>query len=571
MDNLPERSVDYLNQLVAEYNEDANIDNNIEATRTADFVEERLGEITKELNMTEQEIEQYKRSSGIFDYKADATINASQNIQYEQMVVEVSTQLSLVNYLIDFVNKRENYLQTVPSNVGISDPALSQTIAKYNEIVIERNRLLRSASESSPAVTAITSEAESYLAAVKSSLQSTQRQYMMKKNDLQNQQNKYSARITSSPTKERAIVDMGRQQEVKAELYIMLLQKREENLITLNSAAYKAKVIEDPIITGPVSPKRKIILLAALILGLALPYVYLYLREFFRYRIESKDDLAKLCTVPFFGSVPNVKALATGSRTIVLEENRNSLMMEVYRSLRSNLPFVLKPNQKVILFTSTSSGEGKTVTAANLATSIAFVGKKVLLVGLDIRKPRLAGLFEIPETERGMSNFLTKEPDDYAYLETTIHKTKISPNLDVLPAGAIPPNPSELLERENLASAINYLKTKYDYIILDTAPVGLVSDTFSIAKNADLTLYVVRAKFTLKSDIDLINALNNDKRLPNMNILINGVDTQATGYGYKRYGHYGYGKGYAYGYGYGYGSGYGYGYGEKNGKKLEEV
>ena len=274
-DNLPERSADYLKQLVEEYNEDANIDNNIEATRTADFVEERLGEITKELNMTEAEIAQFKQSSGIVDYKADAAINANQNIQYEQKVVEASTQLSLVNYLIEYVNRRENYLQTIPSNVGISDPALSQAIAKYNEIVIERNRLLRAASETSPAVSAITNEAESYLTAVKASLQSAQRQYTMMRNDLQSQQNKYTARISSSPSNERAIVDMGRQQEVKAELYIMLLQKREENLITLHSSAYKAKVIEDPIVAGPVSPKRKIILLAALLLGLALPYIYI--------------------------------------------------------------------------------------------------------------------------------------------------------------------------------------------------------------------------------------------------------------------------------------------------------
>ena len=572
-DNLPERSADYLKQLVEEYNEDANIDNNIEATRTKDFVEERLGEITKELNMTEAEIAQFKQSSGIVDYKTDASINASQNIQYEQKVVEASTQLSLINDLIDFANRRENYLQTIPSNVGLSDPALAQSISKYNEIVIERNRLLRSASETSPAVEAITSEAESYFSAVRSSLQSAQRQYTKIRNDLQAQQNKYTARISSSPTNERAIVDMGRQQEVKAELYIMLLQKREENLITLNSSAYKAKVIEEPIVAGPVSPKRKIILLAALLLGLALPYIYIYLREFFSYRIEDKEDLAKACTVPFFGSVPKVKALEGGSRTIVLEENKNSLMMEVYRSLRSNLPFVLKPNENVILFTSTSSSEGKTVTAANLATSIAFVGKKVLLVGLDIRKPRLAGLFNLEDTEKGISNFLTREADDYKYLDTLIKKTTISDKLDILPAGAIPPNPAELLERENLASAINYLKSKYDYVILDTAPVGLVSDTFSIAKNADLTLYVVRAKFTLKSDIDLINALNADKRLPNMNILLNGVETQGSGYGYKHYGHYGYGKGYGYGYGYGYGNGYGYGYGygEKGGKKLEEV
>lgn len=581
-DNLPKRSVDYLKKLVDVYNNDANADNNEEANRTADFIEERLGAISKELNITEAELEQFKRNSGITDQQLDASNSVAQNMQYESKTVEVNTQLGLIQYLLEYVNDKHNYLAIIPSNVGLSDAALSGLISKYNEIVMERNRLMRSASASSPNVQVLTDEAENYFGSVKASLQSSLRQWVIRRNDLQAQQAKYTSRIASAPSKERTVADINRQQEVKAGLYIMLLEKREENLIKLASAAFKAKVVEDPIVSGPVSPKKQIILLASLLIGFLIPYGYIFAREFLRYRVSGREDLAKLCRVPLFGSVPFVKALASGNRTVVLQENRNSIMMEVYRSLRSNLPFVMEPGQKVILFTSCQSGEGKTCIASNLGASMAFAGKKVLLVGLDIRKPRLAGLFGLDDTDRGISNYLSRDKEDTGYLESVIQHTDISPNLDVLPAGTIPPNPAELLERENLAYGLNYLKQKYDFVLLDTAPVGLVSDTFSIAPCADLTLFVVRSNYTLKADLDLINILKDSERLANMNIILNGEKHVSSGYGYKRYHSYGYGYGgkrygygkgygYSYGYGYGYTQGYGYGYGYGDKQQLEEV
>ena len=267
-------------------------------------------------------------------------------------------------------------------------------------------------------------------------------------------------------------------------------------------------------------------------------------------------------------------------------------MVEVYRTLRSNLPFVLEAGKKVIMFTSTSAGEGKTSIASNLGASIAFVGKKVVILGLDIRKPRLASLFDLSDTDKGLSNYLSRDPDDVDYLDSVIQNSGISPNLDILPAGPIPPNPAELLERENLGRAIEHLKEKYDYILLDTAPIGVVSDTVSIAKYADVCLYVVRANYSLKADCDLINELSDDGRLPNVNLIFNAEKMESGGgynrygnkgygrgySGYSTYGRYGgrygsYGKGYGYGrgYGYSYGYGYGYGYGMKDGEKLEEI
>ncbi len=585
-DNLPERAVDYLNMLARIYNEDANEDNNEEARRTADFIDERLGIISKELNTTEAELEQYKRTAGITNLAADAAQDASQSIRYEQEIVEVSTQLNLLEFLIDHVNDARNHLQVIPSNVGLTDPGLTSMIAKYNEDVMERNRLLRTASETSPTVSVLTSQLEGYLSGIKASLQSARRQLAIRRNDLQGQQSKYSSRISSAPGKERAMADIDRQKEVKAGLYLMLLQKREENSITLASYAYKGKMIEEPIASStPVSPKKQMIFLIAFLVGLVIPFIYYFVRQFFRYRVEGKEDLAKLTRVPLLGSIPFVKALTKGDRTVVVQENRNSIMVEVYRTLRSNLPFVLEKDQNVILFTSSTSGEGKTSVASNLGASIAFVGKKVIVMGLDIRKPRLASLFDLSDTEKGISNYLSRDPEDVEYIDTLIQNSGISPNLDILPAGPIPPNPSELLERENLKMAIDYLKKKYDYVLLDTAPIGLVSDTLSIAKYVDLTLYVIRANYTLKADLDLVNELADDGRLPNVNLILNAEkEGEAGGSYYGHYGRYGYGRkygysrgygygryGYGYGHGHSYGYGYGYGYGMKEGEKLEEV
>ena len=559
-DNIPERGVDYVNELAKAYNEDANDYNMEEARRTADFIDERLGIISRELSTTEAELEQYKISTRTVEYEQDAATNMSQNIRYENQIVDVSTQIQLVDYLSSYVNDHRNNYQVIPSNVGLTDASLTATIAKYNEAVMERNRLLRTVAENNPSVSTLTEQLDGYMVGIRSSLASRRRQLALQRRELESQQAKYNTRISAAPTKERALKDINRQQEVKSGLYLMLLQKREENAIRLASAAYKGKVIEEPIAYGPIAPKKKIFYLVAFVVGLLIPFVVYYVRQFFRYRIEGKDDLARLTSVPLLGAIPLVKALAKGNRTIVVQENHNSLMVEVYRTLRSNLPFVLKGDQNVILFTSSVSGEGKTTIASNLAASIAFMGKRVIIVGLDIRKPRLASLFNLPDTEKGITTYLSHDPDDFALLDSLVQNTDVSPNLDILAAGPIPPNPAELLERENLAKAIDHLRKKYDYVLLDTAPVGMVADTVTIAQHADATLFIVRANYTLKSDIELINELADDKRLHNVNLVLNAVKEERTSnYGYGRYG-YGYGR-----------YGYGYGYGQKDGQKLEEV
>lgn len=581
VDNIVERAKDYLTRLLYEYNEDATLDKSAEARRTAEFIDERLGIISLELGTSEETLEQYKVSTGITDVSTDASIGVSQSLAYEQQLVSTEQQIALVDYLIDYVANPANRYKVIPSNVGLTDATLTPMFSSYNEAVITRDNLLRTLSENSPQVTSITSQLDGYMTAIQSSLRSTKSQLAMQRSTLRGQQNKYAGKVSSAPTKERAMAEITRQQEVKAGLYLMLLQKREETALTLASTAYKGKLIEEPLSAGPVFPRKQRVLLMALIIGLAIPIVIMTIKQLLKFRVESSDDIQRLTDAPLLGSVPLVKQLLKSQRAVVIQENRNSLMMEVFRSLRMNLPFVLEKGQNVILFTSTNPGEGKTVICSNLGASLAIAGKRTVIVGGDIRKPRLASLFNLSESSKGLSDFLSRDPDDTSYIDKLIQPSGIHACLDILPAGTIPPNPAELLERDNLAAALDYLRTKYDYVLVDSAPIGVVADTLTVAKHCHLCLYVVRCDYTLKSDIDMLNDLRANGRLSNVNIILNAekASSGGSGYGYgKRYGYgkkygYGYGKRYGYGYGkrYGYGYGHGYGYGYGDGRDKDEA
>ena len=318
----------------------------------------------------------------------------------------------------------------------------------------------------------------------------------------------------------------------------MLLQKREENSISLAATADKGKLIDDPAVGGQISPKRSLIMLIALILALAVPALVLFCIQFFKYKIEGHSDVARLTDIPILADVPVASETAKTKADIVVHENKNNMMEEVFRSMRTNMQFMLEKGQKVIMITSTTSGEGKTFIAANLAMSFALLGKKALLVGLDIRKPRLAELFEITDKNHGITNLLVKDAPTWADLQSQILPSGINNNLDLLMAGPIPPNPSELVARKSLDNIFAVLREQYDFILVDTAPVGPVTDTLQISRITDATIYVCRADYTAKESFGLINGLNNEKKLSKMSIVINGIDMSKKKYGY----YYGYGK-----------------------------
>lgn len=557
-DEIPQRAIDYLKQLAIVYNRQANEDKNQIAVRTEQFINQRLEKINAELGNTEGQLENYKKRNNMVQLSMNASTAFSNADSYAQKLNEANTQVALLDELTKYMNEPSNRHQPIPSNVGLNDASATSLINKYNEIALQRNQLLHSASESSPTVTPLTSQLDDLQASIKRAMSQARAGLNIQRNSIASQQGKYQGQISNTPEQERILTQIGRQQEVKSGLYLMLLQKREENSISLAATADKGKLIDNPVFAGKVTPKDSIILMIAFGLGLAIPALILFLLAFFRYKIEGHDDVAKLTKLPIIADVAIASDRAKTKADIVVHENKNNLMEEIFRSLRTNLQFLMKEHDKVILMTSTTSGEGKTFIASNVAISFALLGKKVVLVGLDIRKPRLAELFEIDDHHHGITNLLIKDNITWDDVNKQIVNSGVNSNLDLLMAGPVPPNPGELVTRKSLEETIDILKEHYDYIVIDTAPIGLVTDTLALGRIANATVYVCRADYTQKSSFGLINGLAYEKKMPNMSIVLNGVDLSKKKYGYYYgYGKYGkYGKYASYG---AYGKQYGYG------------
>lgn len=537
-DESPQRAVDYLRQLAICYNRQANEDKNEIAVRTEEFINGRLEKINAELGSTEGSLEEYKKRNNMVELKMNAAQAVQNQDVYSQKLAEANTQMALLNSISEYLNDPSNKYQTLPSNVGLSDASATSLIDKYNDIVITRNRLLRSASESSPTVTPLTAQLDDLTSSIKRAMIQARKSMEIERNNIANMYGRYASQTNATPEQERILTQIGRQQDVKSGLYLMLLQKREENSISLAATADKGKLIDDPQYMGKVSPKNSMIMLIALIMGLAIPAGVIFIVNFMRYKIEGHDDVAKLTSLPILADIAIASETAKTKADIVVHENQNNQMEEVFRSLRTNLQFIMAENEKVVLFTSSTSGEGKTFTAANLAVSFALLDKKVVLVGLDIRKPRLAELFEINDHQHGITNLLTQPDPTADDVKKQILKSGISNNLDILMAGPIPPNPAELVARKSLDQVIDILKETYDYVLIDSAPVGLVTDTLQIGRVANATVLLCRADYTPKEAFGYINDLAKEKKLPNMCVVINGIDMSKKKYGY----YYGYGR-----------------------------
>lgn len=552
-----QRGQDFINQLLEMYNRNTNNDKNEIAQKTAEFIDERIDIISKELGNTEANLENFKRNAGITDLTSEAQIALTGNAEYEKKRVENRTQISLLEDLRKYI--RGNEYEVLPSNVGLQDAALVATIERYNEMLVERKRLLRTSTENNPAIVNLDTSIRAMKSNVQATLDGTLQGMLITKADLDREANRFSRRISDAPGQERQFVSIARQQEIKAGLYLMLLQKREENAIALAATANNAKIIDEAIADDiPVSPKRKIIYLIALVLGVGIPVGIIYLIGLTKFKLEGRADVEKLTTVPIVGDIPLTDEKNEKDGSIAVFENQNNLMSETFRNIRTNLQFMLQNDKKVILVTSTVSGEGKSFISANLAISLSLLGKKVVIVGLDIRKPGLNKIFRLPTKEKGITLYLANPDTD---LMSLVQPSDVNTNLSILPGGTVPPNPTELLARDGLDKAIEILKKNFDYVILDTAPVGMVTDTLLIGRVADLSVYVCRADYTHKVEYTLINELAEEKKLPNICTVINGVDLKRRKYGY----YYGYGK-YGKYYGYGKRYGHGYGYGQENNK-----
>lgn len=549
-----QRGMDFLRRLVDCYNHQANADKNEIALRTEEFINDRMEKINEELGTTESQIESFKRQNAVTGLTVDATQAVQMSNEYSARLSEANSQIQMLDYLREYVTNPKNKNQIIPSNVGLTDGASTQLIASYNKAVQDRNRLLTAASEEAPQVQTLTETIESLQSSIQTALLQARRSADINRQGIATEYGKYQGRISTAPVQERVLNQIGRQQDVKSGVYLLLLQKREENSISLAATADKGKLIDEPLYEGKVSPKNLIILVGALFLAFVIPFGIIFLLDLFRYKIEGHDDVARYTDLPIIADVAVANENAKTSAGIVVHENKNTQMDEIFRSLRTNIQFMLQGDQKIILFTSSTSGEGKTFCAANLGTSFALLGKKVILCGLDIRKPALGKLFGVSDKSMGITSLLTKDQVTKNDLDRQIIKSGANDNLDLLLAGPVPPNPTELLARDNFRQVVELLKKSYDYIIFDTAPVGLVTDTLQIAAHADVSVLVCRADYTPKSSFGLLNNLSKEGKLPNACVVINGIDMSRRKYGYY-YGYGTYGKYGRYGYGrYGYSS-----------------
>ena len=560
------RAVDFINTLVDLYNKDANDEKNEIAEKTGEFIDKRIELIGQELGSTENELADFKQRSGLTNLSSDAEIALKENSEYNKARVSNETQIRLVEFLRDYINNPKFGDDVIPSNVGLEDRTLTDVINAYNAQIVERKRLLRTSSEENPAIANLDVSIEATRRNVRTTVSSVLEGLQITKRQLDEQARKFESRISSTPQQEKELISISRQREIKATLYTILLQKREENAITLASTASNSRIVEEALAGSyPVAPRKKVIMLIALILGLGVPFAIIYLRELLKYKIENVDDIRSITDVPVLAELPISDKPTTGG-AIVVRENQNGVMEEVFRSLRTNLLFLLQGDHKVLMFSSTQPGEGKSFVAGNTAVSLALMGKKVLIVGMDIRKPGLNKVFHLSRRADGITSYLSN-PEGVRLLDM-VQQSDITPNLDILPGGPIPPNPTELVSSQALPDAIEQLKARYDYIILDTAPIGMVTDSALISRVADVCVYVCRADVTPKAGFEFINTLRDDAQFPKVATVLNGIDLSQRKHSYA----YGYGKKYGYGYGKsGYGYGYGYGYEDADKKKKKKT
>ena len=548
---VPATGVDFLNAVIESYNNVTNEEKRIVARQTEEFILERIDSLSQELVVMETRLSTFKKNNQLITPELEAAAVSKNKADYTKQLEEIDLMLKSSRFLKEFVYNPDNDMKVVPTTFGLTvDPALIAIINNYNKEVIEYNTLVLTAKGDNPALKKATSRIAQLQSDLRVAIKAFDRSLNMQHDAIATLLGNYTARYEKSPDIQRGLMTLERESKIKSELYVMLLQKYEENALSLAVTANNLRCIDAPLLGGRVAPNNKMVLLVALFLGFIFPAAFVYLRELMRTTLTINDDVEALTSIPSVGSIPLHHKHKNAKRAIVVVRNKNDIMAEAFRSLRTNLQFVMKNSEgKVVMFTSTTSGEGKTFAAANLAMSVATLGKKVLLVGLDIRRPRLAELFGFDVNAEGLTSYLASNEANTSMIDRFVIPSGVDDNLFVLPAGIVPPNPAELLARHNLDTAIEYLKGKFDYIVLDTAPVALVTDSMIISRVVDAVVYVARYDYTQKADIKYLNTIVAEGKLSNVSLLLNAEDVKKKMYGYaserrgsNRYVGYGYGN-----------------------------
>ncbi|TSE04996.1 MULTISPECIES: GumC family protein [Aquimarina] len=538
-DPVKEKAKDIINNLVEEYNK-ATIQNKKQASaRTADFINERLDLISGDLTEVDDEAAGYLSKYGLTnDIGAQTQRVADIDSRNVQEIAQLNTQLSLIESMRRFVLSQEGRYDLVPANLGFDDPTITTTVSRYNGLILQRQRLLKTSSVQNPVVVNIDQQIDGLRQVLIGSLNSLRSSINIRLKSLRTQDQYFSGKLYNAPIRQKDLRVIEREQTIKEQLYLYLLQKREEAEITSHITLSNARVIDkaSTLSSYPVSPNKKTIFAGAFFLGFVLPFLIIYTSDLLNVKIRSREDLEKVLSMPIIGSIPKVKS----KKQIVISQNDRSGIAEAFRILRTNLDFLLaginKDKGKVIFVTSTISGEGKTLISSNLAKTLSISGKKVAYLGTDLRDPKFHKFFDLPNGRdtKGLTNYIMNaelNPEDIIYND------KEENSFDIIPSGAIPPNPAELLMQERVNSMFEYLQSEYDYVVVDTAPVSLVTDTLLIAKFADLSIYIVRENYSDKRVLQVPENFYREKRLPNIAVLLNAAATK-TGYNYG----YGYGK-----------------------------
>ena len=540
-DSSPARAEDVLNTLITVYNEEAIKEKNQVAVNTANFINERLIIIERELGNVESNLESFKQRNQIVDIASSAGMYMTESQKYNADAMELETQLRLANFIKDYLTDPGKETDLIPSNTGISDMNIENQISLYNAAKLKRDHLIDDSSVNNPVVQELNNSLRAMKQSIIRAVDNMIVSLNVKRNDAQNREMRAQDRVTAIPTKERQMLSIERQQKIKEALYLFLLNKREENALSQAMADNNARVIDGAEgSNAPISPNRNRILLLGLLVGIALPGAVCLAILFMDTRVHGRKDIEGATSVPYLGEIPLDKEAMKDHRKKVMavKEQGDDIVSEAFRILRTNMAFLSKKDKpaQVITFTSFNIGAGKTFIARNLSMSLAYMKKRVVMVDLDIRKGTLSRHFG--HYHVGVTNYLS---DNTVKVDDIIQHQE---GFDLIPAGILAPNPAELLMDNRLDELMSELRTRYDYIIADNVPVGLIADATIANRIADLTIFVVRAGKLDRRQLPDIEKLYQEKKLKNMALVLNGANPERHGYGYS----YGYGYGYGYGY-----------------------